>query len=249
MVDNYGNKIAVNQNFNIYGQETPDFKEASDARKVGLHQSIALGIYDFINSDIISEGGDKEFNGAGILMTIEDTEVKKCNPQYTKEEIEAEYKKIFNLKKIIWLPYSTFEDEEIYDEPLDIIDGKAVYRSLSTNGHIDEMARFVEKNKILLAEVAEEEVSRFESMRITKERLEKAYEILKEETDADGEPFEIIRIPVPEPMEVTAKRGDYIYDLWMNYKEVEGISDTLRDGSLFPCGEELQLCAAASYAF
>lgn len=99
MVDNDGNKIAVNQNFNTYGHETPDFKEASDARKVGLHQSIAMGIYEFINSEMIFEGGDKEFNGAGVLMTIEDTEVKKRNPQYTKEEIEAEYKKIFNLKK------------------------------------------------------------------------------------------------------------------------------------------------------
>lgn len=86
---------------------------------------------------------------------------------------------------------------------MDIIDGKAVYRSLSANGHIDEMARFVGENKILLAEVTQEEASRLESMRITKERLDKAYEILKAETDADRNPFEIIRIPVPD-MEPTA---------------------------------------------
>lgn len=40
--------------------------------------------------------------------------------------------------------------------------------------------------KILLAEVTEEEASKLESMRITKGRLDKAYEILKGETDADG---------------------------------------------------------------
>lgn len=248
MVDDEGHKVAVNQNFNTYGQETVEFKEALDARKVGVHQSVAMGIYDFINSDMISEGGDKEFNGDGILMTIEDTEVRKRNPQYTKEEVEAEYKRIFNLKKIIWLPHPTFEDEEIYDGPLDVTDGRAVYRSLSANGHIDEMARFVSKNKILLVQVTDEEAAKLDSMRITKERVDAAYEILKNETDGDGNPFEIIRIPIAEPMELVAKPGDYIYDLWMDYKEVEGIGDTLRDGSPFPYGDELHLCAAASYA-
>lgn len=248
MIDSKGNKVAVNQNFNTYGQETPDFKEALDARKTGVHQSVAMGIFDFVNSELISEGGDKEFNGQGVLMTLEDTEVRKRNPGFSKAEVEAEFKKIFNLKKIIWLPLPSFEDEEIYDGPLDVLDGRAVYRSLSANGHIDEMARFVDTNTILLAEVTEEEAQKLNSMRITKERFDAAYEVLKSATDARGKPFNIIRIPVPEPMELVARKGDYIYDLWMDYKEVEGIGDILRDGSPFPYGDELHLCAAASYA-
>lgn len=248
MVDDAGNKIAINQNFNTYGQETPDFKEAYDARKTGVHQAVAMGIFDIVNSEMISEGGDKEFNGAGVLMTIEDTECTKRNPQYTKEEIEKEYKKIFNCQKVIWLPQATFEDQEIYDGPLDVIDGKSIYRSLSANGHVDEMARFVGKNKILLAEVTAEEAAKLNSMKITKEALDAAYEVLKNSSDAEGKPFEIIRIPIPEPMELVAKKGDYIYDLWMDYKEVEGIGDTLRDGSPFPYVEELHLAAAVSYA-
>lgn len=248
LVDDHGHKMAVNQNFNTYGQESPEHKEAYDARKVGVHQAVAMGIFDFVNSDMISEGGDKEFNGAGVLMTVEDTEVRKRNPQYTKEEVEAEYKRLFNVEKIIWLPYPTFEDEEIYDGPLDVINGKAVYRSLSANGHVDEMARFVDENTVLLVEVTDEEAAKLDSMRITKERMDAAYEVLKNSTDINGNPYNIIRIPVPEPMELTAKPGDYIYDLWMDYREVEGITDTLRDGSPFPEGDELHLCAAASYA-
>ncbi|MTK13518.1 MAG: agmatine deiminase family protein [Clostridiaceae bacterium] len=247
MVDDKGHKVAVNQNFNTYGQESPEHKEALNARKTGIHQSVAMGCYDFINSEIISEGGDKEFNGAGVLITIEDTEVHKRNPQYTKEEVEAEYKKIFNLKRVIWLPKPTYEDEEIYDGPLDVVDGKAVYRSLSANGHIDEMCRFIGKNKILLAEVTDKEAEKLESMRITKERLDAAYEILKNETDAEGNVFEIIRMPVPEPMELTVTKEDYIYQLWSTYKDIEGIGDTLRDGSHYPYGDELNLVAAASY--
>ena len=248
MVDDAGHMVCINQNFSTYGQETPEFKEANDARKVGVHQAIALGVYDIVNSDLISEGGDKEFNGQGVLMTIEDTEVRKRNPKYSREQVEEEYKRLFNLKKVIWLPYPTFEDEEFYDGPLDVVDGTPVYRSLSANGHIDEMARFVDANTILLAEVTEEEAASLESMRITKERIDAAYEVLKEATDADGKPFNIIRIPVPEPMELIAHPGDYIYDLWMGYREVEGIGNTLRDGSPFPEVDDLHLCAAASYA-
>lgn len=248
MVDDKGHEVCINQNFNTYGQETPDYKEANDARKVGVHQAVAMGVYDIVNSEMISEGGDKEFNGRGVLMTIEDTEVRKRNAGYTREQVEEEYKRIFNVEKIIWLPYPTFEDEEFYDGVLDVVDGVPYYRSLSANGHVDEMARFVDTNKILLAEVTEEEAAKLESMRITKERLDAAYDVLKDATDAEGNPFEIIRIPVPEPMELVARTGDYIYDLWMGYREVEGISDTLRDGTPFPEGDEIHLCAAASYA-
>ena len=248
LVDDKGGKLLVNQNFSTYAQETPEHKEASDARKCGVHQGIAMGIYDIVNSDLVSEGGDKEFNGNGVLMTIESTEVDSRNPQFTKQQVEDEYKKLFNVQEVIWLPAPTYEDEEIYNGPLDVIDGVAWYRSLSANGHIDEMARFVGPHTILLAEVTDEEAANLTSMAITKERLDVAYDILKDARDVDGTPMEIIRIPVPEPMELVAKPGDYIYDLWMDYKEVEGIGDTLRDGSPFPYGDELNLVAAASYA-
>ncbi|MDZ4910825.1 agmatine deiminase family protein, partial [Clostridium perfringens] len=124
----------------------------------------------------------------GVLMAIEDTEVRKRNPKYSKEQIEEEFKKLFNLKKVIWLPYPSFEDEEVYDGVLDIIDGNPVFRSLSANGHIDEMCRFVGENTVLLAEITEEEAEELESARITKERFDQAYEILKNETDAEGNP-------------------------------------------------------------
>lgn len=246
LVDDRGNKRLVHFNFNGYGMYDTEDPTAVMAKNTASQMAVLLGCTDVLESSLVTEGGDKEFNGAGICMTIEDTEVQKRNPSYTKEQIETEYKRLLNLKKIIWLPKAAYDDEDIFDGPLDIIDGKPVYRSLSANGHIDEMCRFVGENTILLAEVTEEEAQRLPSARITKKRLDQAYEILSRETDCNGEPFHIIRIPVPEPIYFTAKPGDYIYESWQMFKSSVPADHPMNDGSPFPEGE-IKMQPALSY--
>lgn len=129
---------------------------------------------------------------------------------------------------------------------LHFIDGEPVFRSASANGHIDEMCRFVGKNTILLAEVSEEEAQELESARITKNRLDRAFEILSAQTDAHGDPFTIIRIPCPAPIYITAVPGDYIYEAWQYFKVTENICHTLRDGTPFPTGK-IKMQPALSY--
>ncbi|QWI48382.1 agmatine deiminase family protein [Bacillus mycoides] len=246
IVDSDGNKRLINFNFNTYGMEDENGVAALDAKKIALHHAIELGCTDIVNSKLITEGGNKEFNGNGVLMTIEETEVYKRNPSYTKEQVEEEYKQLFNLDKVIWLPHSSFDDEEVYDGILDIVDGEPVFRSLSANGHIDEMCRFVGKNTIILAEVTDEEAEELNSAKITKERLDLAFDILSKETDAEGNPFDIIRIPTPEPIYLTAVPGDEIHEIWQYYKVIENIGDTLRDGTPFPTGK-IKMQPALSY--
>lgn len=246
IVDSDGNKRLINFNFNTYGMEDENGVAALDAKKIALHHAIELGCTDIVNSKLITEGGNKEFNGNGVLMTIEETEVYKRNPSYTKEQVEEEYKQLFNLDKVIWLPHSSFDDEEVYDGILDIVDGEPVFRSLSANGHIDEMCRFIGKNTIILAEVTDEEAEELNSAKITKERLDLAFDILSKETDAEGNPFDIIRIPTPEPIYLTAVPGDEIYEIWKCYKVIENIGDTLRDGTPFPTGK-IKMQPALSY--
>lgn len=246
LIDDNGKMCLINFKFNLYG--LTDDKEATslETAKIAPHQAIELGCFDIVNSDLISEGGDKEFNGNGVLMTIEDTEVTKRNPKYSRQQVEDEFKRLFNLEKVIWIPHATFDDEDMFDGVLDIVDGEAIYRSASANGHIDEMCRFVNENTILLAEVSEEEAKKLNSAKITKERLDKAYENLKKATDINGEKFKIVRIPSPEPIYITAEPGDEIYDLWDLYKTLGGNCDTLRDGSPFPSGK-IKMQPALSY--
>ena len=246
LVDPCGNKRLINFDFNSYGMRDTQDPVSVLAKKVAPHMAIEIGCTDIIESPLVTEGGDKEFNGAGICMAIERTEVEKRNPFYTKEQIEAEYKRLFHLEKIIWLPEASYDDEDIFDGPLDLIDGEPIYRSLSANGHIDEICRFVDENTILLAEITETEARKLPSAKITKERLDRAYEILSKETDCNGKPFRIVRIPVPEPIYFTAKPGDYIYESWQYFKDDVSAGCRMNDGSQFPAGE-IKMQPALSY--
>ncbi|BAK43468.1 agmatine/peptidylarginine deiminase [Eggerthella sp. YY7918] len=242
MIDGKGHMVCINQGFNMYALRESTNLECIAARRAGLHQAIEVGCTDFINSNICSEGGNKEFNGRGVLIAVESTECASRNPHYSKEEIEAEYKRIFNLKKIIWLPSPLLSDENLYQGPLDVVHGKTIFGS-SCAGHTDEMCRFIGVNKVLLAEITEEEASASRSLQVSKERLDAAYEILRESTDADGNAFDIVRMPFPEPIEYTLRPTDSLYYIFRN----ELANGVFSDGTPWPDGVELTFLAAGGY--
>ena len=246
MVDGNGNRRLINFEFNTYGIEESSGEESQKSTKIAPHLAIELGCTEIINSKLITEGGDKEFNGKGILMAVEETETKKRNPKYSKEEVEEEYKRLFNLQKIIWIPKSTYEDEDLFDGVLDVVNRENVFRSISANGHIDEMCRFISDDTIILAEITDDEANELESARITKERLDMAYEIISKETDTEGKVFKILRMPNPEPIYITATQGDTIFEIWKEYKDASGIGNILRDGTEYPKGD-IKMQPALSY--
>ena len=106
------------------------------------------------------------------------------------------------------------------------------------------MCRFVDTNTILLAEITEEEAASRESLRISKERLDAAYEVLKNETDGQGKPFKIIRMPVPEILE---------FDLAADAPGTEMLYMSVDENRRFPDGFVLpelptyRYCVAAGY--
>ena len=116
-------------------------------------------------------------------MCIRDsTEVNKRNPEYTKQEIEQEYKRVWNLDKIIWIPQPLLEDDDIRKGPIDeLADGTLVWPG-SFAAHADEYCRFVGEDTVLLAEVTDEEAAESPVSAENKRRIDAAYEILKNET-------------------------------------------------------------------
>lgn len=236
MKNDKGEMRLVHFRFDMYGMGEEDSEMSTLCHKYAPHMAAELGCFDIVSSCLISEGGDKEFNGAGVMMAIEETEVAKRNGSMTRDEVEAEFKRVFNLKKVIWLPKCHWEEEPSTIGVLDYVDGKPVYRSGSANGHIDELARFVDKNTVLLLEVDEEEAKSLESARITKERCDIAYEVLKNETDAEGTPLNIIRIPAPIPEYVVTTPEDWTNRTW-GRRFAENEAALLDDGTPMPEGE------------
>lgn len=154
--------------------------------------------------------------------------------------MEAEYKRIYNLNKVIWLPQPMLEDDDyrlgILDEKED---GTPVF-GMSFAAHIDEMCRFITPNKILLAEVSDEEAASSKAGAESRRRIDAAYEILRAETDWEGKPFEIVRMPTAEPIEVVIAPGDEDYELYKGF--IDEMGGKFMDGTPWPEGPVHFLC-------
>jgi agmatine deiminase len=223
-------------NFNSWGySDTLDIdtktEETYDVR-VAEHFNLPV-----ISSSMISEGGNREVNGKGTLITTESVEMDR-NPTMTKKEMEAEYERLLGIKRTIWLKQGLVEDNHTFLGPVTTSDGTKAYTVVTTNGHIDEFARFVNDSTILLAQIDSTEFDdpiAFENHK----RIEENYKILSTASDQDGKPFTIVRMPLPGTIFSTMKPGDYVYDYIkaLDYK----------DGSTFPDGNTVKVMAALSY--
>jgi len=110
-------------------------------------------------------------NGCGTVLTTEQCLLNKNrNPSLSKEEIEAYLKEYLGVRKVIWLKKGIAGDD--------------------TDGHVDDIARFVNPNTVLCAF---EDDPEDENYQVLKEN----YELLCQETDQDGNPLKVIKLPMP----------------------------------------------------
>lgn len=202
------------------------------------------GISDSDSTWLASEGGDREFNGKGVMIAIEETEVVKRNPGKTKQEVEDEFKRILNLDKIIWVPRCTYDDENVLAGTIPSPNHLPAYRAATANGHIDEMCRFVSEDTILIAHITDEEAAESELARLNKERLDEAYKAVAKATDANGKPFRIVKMPMPEPIFIETSPGEEAYEGLRFFSDALG--GKMLDGSIFP-QEKIMVLPALSY--
>src|SRR6185295_5432370 len=84
------------------------------------------------NPGIIMEGGAVDFNGAGTILTTESCLLNKNrNPGLSKKEIERYLRDYYGQQHICWLGDGIAGDD--------------------TDGHIDDLARFIDEHTIVTA--------------------------------------------------------------------------------------------------
>lgn len=234
--NNKGERMIADFNFNSWGYS--DTLDAYSKTEELFDERVAdLMDIPTISSRMISEGGDREVNGEGTLLVVETVEQGR-NPDMTKKEMEAEFKRLLGATNVIWLKQGLYEDDHTFLGPKTLENGDKAYTVITTNGHIDEFARFVNDSTILLGEVAE--TDRADPIAAENHRrMEENFAILSQARDQDGKPFQIIRVPLPSTIVGTMKPGDTVYD-FISTLEYE-------DGSSFPIGEPVKVLAAASY--
>ncbi|MFB3906459.1 MAG: agmatine/peptidylarginine deiminase [Acidobacteriota bacterium] len=153
--------------FNAWGGKYEELKKDAD-----IPSKIAplLGVPRFLPG-IVLEGGSIDVNGAGTCLTTEQCLLNpNRNPGLSKGEIEGFLKKHLGVSQVIWLGQGIAGDD--------------------TDGHIDDIARFVAADTIVCSAEEDPADENYHLLEDNVRRLGKA-------RDAGGNALNIIRLPMP----------------------------------------------------
>ena len=240
LVDGKGNRAAADFRFNGWGYEADDSDYSRAEGAIDRQVARLEGIKNIKRTRMISEGGDREFNGKGVLIVVEAVE-KQRNPGMTVQQMESEFKRVLGVKEVIWLKKGRYDDDHTFAGLLPDKDGKKeLYTVIATGGHIDEHVRFVSPNRILYTEVSEEEAKNDPIAAENKKRFEENLQILKSATDQDGKPFELIAMPSAPTIIETLKPGDGVYDYLAT-------NEKMKKHNRIPDGQPIKVILASSY--
>lgn len=134
--------------FNCYGGKFPPWNlDNNIPSKMSQALNLTLTSYP-----IVMEGGSLEFNGSDTLITTEQCLLNKNrNPHLSRSDIERILKDAFGVQHIIWIPKGLEGDH--------------------TDGHIDDFARFVTPNDIVLCHTEDTNNPNFAQLKEAKEIL------------------------------------------------------------------------------
>lgn len=167
VIDNNGAAAFNDWIFNAWGNKYEALKQ-DDGVPRRLEPILKLRRFE---PGIVLEGGAIDVNGAGCVLTTEQCLLNpNRNPQLSRAEIEDHLKQYLGVSKVLWLGEGIVGDD--------------------TDGHIDDIARFVSPNMIVFALEEDPEDANYELLQDNLARL-------KSMTDANGRPFRIVALPMP----------------------------------------------------
>ncbi|MCA9104271.1 MAG: agmatine deiminase family protein [Planctomycetales bacterium] len=169
--------VAINWIFNAWGGKYPPFDNDQAAGSL-IAKHLGCGL---VRSDKVFEGGAIETNGEGLLLTTRSCALDPIrNPGITAEEFESIFRSLLGVDRIAWLP----GDPIIGDD---------------TDGHIDQIARFVDRHRVLVAVQQETDDPNHAP-------LQGNWNELHAWNEREQAGLELIELPMPGPVELFGVR-------------------------------------------
>jgi agmatine deiminase len=169
-------RAVIDWGYNAWGGKYPPF-DLDDAVPQHVAKLRSLPLF---SPGIVMEGGSIEVNGSGTLLTTEACLLNpNRNPHLSKTQIEQHLKDNLGVTNILWLGDGIVGDD--------------------TDGHIDDLTRFVSQNTVVT--VVEEDPAD-ENYELLQENLKR----LRTMNDESGAPLRIVEIPMPRKIEWDGQR-------------------------------------------
>lgn len=166
----------VDWQYNAWGGKYPPF---DDDQRVAAEVAEITGRRRFAPG-IILEGGAVEVDGQGTLLTTEQCLLNpNRNPSLGREEVERYLTDYLNVSRVLWLGEGIVGDD--------------------TDGHIDELARFVRPGLVVAAVEDDPRDENHEPLAANLRRL-------RGFVDARGQQLEVVTLPMPRPVYFEGQR-------------------------------------------
>ncbi len=188
-------RIALDFRFNAWGGKYPPWSR-DDAVAAAMAQRIGA---EHRSLDFVLEGGAIDGNGAGCVITTESCLLNpNRNPREdgsspTREEVEAVLRDALASEHFIWLEGGIAGDD--------------------TDGHIDDVARFVAEGRIVCAH--EDDASD-----VNAATLAENWSRLRAARDPRGRAYDLVSLPMPPPIE---HAGDRLPASYANFYIANGV--------------------------
>ena len=157
----------IDWDYNAWGWKYPpvDFDEDVPTR---IAETLGLEVF---YPKIVMEGGSLEVNGTGTLLTTTSCLLNaNRNPDLSRAQIEQKLRDYLGVRHFLWL-----------------VDGIA---GDDTDGHIDDISRFVERQTVVTVVEDDPEDVNYEP-------LQHNLHLLKEMQIEDGSPLHVMALPMP----------------------------------------------------
>jgi agmatine deiminase len=176
---------AVDFGFNAWGYKLPQFEE-DDAAATLIAERIGVRVFDF--GEFVLEGGSIDVNGRGTVLTTESCLLNpNRNPDLSREQIEANLREALGVTQILWLG--------------DGIEGD------DTDGHVDDITRFVSPNTVVTVVEEDEDDPNYEPLELNFQRL-------RTMRLSNGAPLRVAKLPMPSRI---AREGERLPASYANF--------------------------------
>lgn len=182
LVDGRGGRRGVDWHFNAWGGLHGGLYFPWDRDERVARKVLEIEGMGRYRAPIVLEGGSIHVDGQGTVMSTEECLLNpNRNPDLSREEIEQVLFDYLGAERMIWLGQGVYNDE--------------------TNGHVDNLACFARPGVVLLTFAADESDPQHPISLEAEDRL-------KGSTDAQGRQIEVIRLPSPGPIRISAEEAD-----------------------------------------